>query len=98
MPTYDYRCEECGNEFEALHGVHESVDKCPRCGGGVRRLFRPVGIIFKGSGFYKTDSRSAPDNGDSKSSPEKTEKELDTQEGKGNGKKEKAAKKTAAVD
>jgi len=74
MPTYEYKCIECSDVFEEMHGVNETVDSCPRCGGRVRRLFHPVGIIFKGSGFYKTDSRSASDNGGNGASPAKAEK------------------------
>ncbi len=62
MPTYEYKCLDCSDVFETVHGMNESVESCPSCGGKVRRLFHPVGIIFKGSGFYKTDSR-ASDNG-----------------------------------
>ncbi len=75
MPTYDYKCMSCENEFETIHGVNDTVECCPKCGGKVRRLFHPVGIIFKGSGFYKTDSRPASDNGGGKKRPEKVEKE-----------------------
>ncbi len=74
MPTYDYKCADCSDVFEVVHAVDEEVKSCPRCGGKVRRVFHPVGIIFKGSGFYKTDSRKASDNGGDKESrePEKT--------------------------
>ncbi|MEZ5320970.1 MAG: zinc ribbon domain-containing protein [Microthrixaceae bacterium] len=59
MPTYDYRCKDCDHEFE----IHQSFDEdtltvCPSCGGSLRKVFGNVGISFKGSGFYKTDSRS----------------------------------------
>jgi putative FmdB family regulatory protein len=71
MPTYDYKCSECGVTFEETHGVDHRVESCPECGGKVRRIFHPVGIIFKGSGFYKTDSRASSDNGGQKSATEK---------------------------
>jgi putative FmdB family regulatory protein len=60
MPTYDYRCERCGN-FEAVHGMKDpSLSACPTCGGPVTRLIsKGGGLIFKGSGFYITDYRSA---------------------------------------
>jgi putative FmdB family regulatory protein len=57
MPTYEYKCDSCGHCFEVFHGVNESVDACEACGSRVRRVFHPVGVIFKGSGFYVTDSR-----------------------------------------
>lgn len=98
MPTYDYKCTDCNNEFETTHGIDETVESCPDCGGKVRRLFRPVGIIFKGSGFYKTDSRSASDNGGAKPSPEKAEKELEKVEEKSTEKKKKSPEKKKTDD
>jgi putative FmdB family regulatory protein len=59
MPLYEYQCDDCGVRFERAQRVSEDpVRECPECGGHVRRLFQPVGIIFKGSGFYCTDNRS----------------------------------------
>ena len=56
MPIYDYRCEKCGY-FEKMQKITEEVLKeCPTCGGYVERVISNVGIVFKGSGFYKTDS------------------------------------------
>jgi putative FmdB family regulatory protein len=58
MPLFEYECEECGVRFERLHRKgDQTVKKCPECGGSVRRLIQPPGIIFKGSGFYVTDNR-----------------------------------------
>ena len=60
MPTYDYQCRDCGHTIEVIHSMEESgPERCERCGGELRRVLFPAGIIFKGSGFYKTDSRSA---------------------------------------
>lgn len=59
MPRYEYKCKKCGRSFEVTHGISESVDSCEFCGGEVRRVFHPVGIVFKGSGFYSTDSRGS---------------------------------------
>ena len=59
MPLYEYECRACGVRFERRQGVHdEPVSVCPDCSGSVRRVLFPVGIIFKGSGFYQTDYRS----------------------------------------
>lgn len=59
MPLYEYECESCGVRFERRqHMSDEPVKICPECGGHVHRLIQPVGIIFKGSGFYVTDNRA----------------------------------------
>jgi putative FmdB family regulatory protein len=61
VPTYDYQCRSCGTITEVVHSMFEDgPTTCERCGGELRRVFHPTGIIFKGGGFYKTDSRSAP--------------------------------------
>ena len=60
MPTYDYQCRSCGSVTEVIHSMlEEGPSVCERCGGELRRVLYPTGIIFKGSGFYRTDSRSA---------------------------------------
>lgn len=58
MPRYEYKCGKCHRNFEVTHGINESVEECEYCSGPVRRVFHPVGIVFKGSGFYATDSRA----------------------------------------
>ncbi|PRX50048.1 putative FmdB family regulatory protein [Prauserella shujinwangii] len=64
MPTYQYACKECDHHFEAVQSFSDpSLTECPQCSGSLRKLYGSVGVIFKGSGFYRTDSRS-----DSKSS------------------------------
>ena len=58
MPLYEYQCEDCGVRFEYRQSINdEALEICPECGGVVHRLIQPVGIIFKGSGFYVTDNR-----------------------------------------
>ena len=60
MPRYEYECESCGIHFDkSQHYGDESLELCPECGGSVHRLIQPVGIIFKGSGFYVTDHKSS---------------------------------------
>jgi putative FmdB family regulatory protein len=60
MPLYEYECQGCSNRFEVRQRVvDEPVSVCPSCGGPTKRLFHPVGIIFKGSGWYVTDSRKS---------------------------------------
>ena len=59
VPTYDYLCRSCGSVTEVIHSMLESGPSvCERCGGELRRVLFPTGIIFKGSGFYRTDSRA----------------------------------------
>jgi putative FmdB family regulatory protein len=71
MPIYEYKCTKCGHQFEVTHSVNETVERCERCGAPVRKVFSPVGIIFKGSGFHINDYRKtpAPSDGDAKSTP-----------------------------
>ncbi len=58
LPTYEYRCDSCAENFDVVQGFHdEPLTACPTCGSAVRKVFGNVGIVFKGSGFYKTDSR-----------------------------------------
>lgn len=60
MPLYDYRCRACSKVTEVRHGFREAHQAaCPECGGELARVFSPAGIVFKGSGFYLTDSRNA---------------------------------------
>ncbi|WP_043502642.1 FmdB family zinc ribbon protein [Georgenia sp. SUBG003] len=60
MPTYAYRCTVCGNEFEVKQSFSDdALTVCTECGGSLRKLFNSVGVVFKGSGFYRTDSRSS---------------------------------------
>jgi putative FmdB family regulatory protein len=76
MPIYEYECQTCGVHFERKQKVTDDpMQDCPECGGKVRKLFFPVGIIFKGSGWYKTDHGSGaipPAKGD-ESAPAKSE-------------------------
>lgn len=59
MPVYDYKCDECGNRFERRQSFSDDpISVCPKCGGRTRRVIHAPGIVFKGTGFYKTDSRS----------------------------------------
>ena len=59
MPTYQYACTECGHSFEQFQSFSEdALTVCPECDGRLRKLFNAVGVVFKGSGFYRTDSRS----------------------------------------
>lgn len=60
MPTYQYACTACDHRFEAVQSFSDaSLTVCPECGGALRKVFSSVGIVFKGSGFYRTDSRAS---------------------------------------
>ncbi|GAB83388.1 FmdB family zinc ribbon protein [Gordonia rubripertincta] len=69
MPTYSYACTECDNKFDIVQSFSDdSLTECPQCTGRLRKLFNSVGIVFKGSGFYRTDSRSGSSSSDTASS------------------------------
>ena len=72
MPTYSYACTECDNKFDVVQAFSDdALTECPKCDGRLRKLFGKVGVVFKGSGFYRTDSRESAkstSNGSAKSS------------------------------
>jgi len=81
VPTYQYACTDCGHRFEAVQAfTDDSLTTCPECGGKLRKVYGSVGVVFKGSGFYRTDSRAAssdmsPAKSSDKSGPEKAARE-----------------------
>jgi len=101
VPTYQYTCTECGEPLEAVQKFTDApLAVCPACGGRLRKVFSAVGIVFKGSGFYRTDSR----NGSSATAPAAKDKEKSSSEssssstsdsGSSNGSGDKAAAKKA---
>ncbi|MBH0776149.1 FmdB family zinc ribbon protein [Nocardia bovistercoris] len=73
MPTYSYACTQCDNRFDIVQSFSdEALTVCDQCSGKLRKLFNSVGIVFKGSGFYRTDSRSGG-SGSTASEPAKSE-------------------------
>ena len=87
MPLYEYECRDCKNRFEIRQRiVEEPISVCPTCGGSCRRVIHPVGIVFKGSGFYVTDNRkgeaSSTASGSSETKPEGKATEGKTAEAK----------------
>jgi putative FmdB family regulatory protein len=79
MPTYEYECRSCGADFEVFQSMSDApITVCPSCGQGVRRKINGgTGVIFKGSGFYKNDSRKSPPS-ESGASPSKSASEKDS--------------------
>jgi putative FmdB family regulatory protein len=78
MPTYQYACTEpaCGNRFELVQSFTDpSVTECPVCSGVVRKVYGSVGVVFKGSGFYRTDSRASATSEVKAETPEKKKSE-----------------------
>jgi putative FmdB family regulatory protein len=64
VPTYSYRCTECGTAFDVKQSFSDAaLTECPNCGGVLRKVFSPVGVTFNGSGFYRTDSRPSGSSG-----------------------------------
>jgi putative FmdB family regulatory protein len=68
VPTYQYACTECGHAFEQFQSFSDdALTVCPECQGRLRKVFNAVGVVFKGSGFYRTDSRSSSSSSDASS-------------------------------
>ncbi len=77
MPTYSYLCDSCGHDFEIVQRFAEDpLTECPECGSRIRRVIQPVGVVFKGSGWYINDSRPKSSS-DGSESPSKTESSPD---------------------
>jgi putative FmdB family regulatory protein len=80
MPVYTYRCENCGVRFERLQGFNDAqLTRCPECNKkALRKVYTPVGIVFKGSGFYSTDHRSASGSFNRSTKPSESENKSET--------------------
>ena len=81
MPTYQYACTDsaCGHRFDAVQSFSDSpLTMCPVCQSRLRKVFSPVGVLFKGSGFYRTDSRAAAKNGAKSAKDSGAEKKADS--------------------
>jgi len=94
MPIYEYACTACGERTEAKQTFDEPpLTECPHCGGSLRKLYSPVGIVFKGSGFYSTDAKSG-----SKGAKDKTTAKSDKSDTKSETKKESTPAKTSKTE
>jgi putative FmdB family regulatory protein len=79
MPTYEYACKDCGEHVEVVQSFKdEPLTECPACGGPLRKVFAPVGIVLKGSGFYKTDNRPSKSGAKKESSGDSSSSKSDT--------------------
>ena len=79
MPTYQYACTECGHAFEQFQSFSDdALTECPECGSRLRKLFNAVGVVFKGSGFYRNDSRDSSTSAGTSTSDTKTETKTET--------------------
>lgn len=73
MPTYAYRCTQCGHAFDVQQSfTDDALTRCPQCEGLLRKVFSPVGVVFKGSGFYRNDARSTTKGSGRSGAPKET--------------------------
>jgi putative FmdB family regulatory protein len=99
MPTYEYACKSCGEHLEVVQSFRDdALTECPACGGKLRKVFGNIGIAFKGSGFYKTDSRpAAASSGSDKSSAESSSDSSSSDKSAGPGKSAESAKSAGST-
>ena len=97
MPVYTYRCDNCGVQFERHQSYDDaSLTRCPECKKkSLKKVISPVGVVFKGSGFYSNDHKSSPGAGSSKASKKKEGTSAESKEGKVESKESKPAEKAA---
>ncbi|GGS82286.1 FmdB family zinc ribbon protein [Streptomyces griseoviridis] len=94
MPTYQYQCTECGEGLEAVQKfTDDALTECPACGGRLKKVFSAVGIVFKGSGFYRNDSRGAS----SSSSPASSSKSSSSDSSSSSGTKSSSDSKSSGT-
>ncbi|BBX72265.1 FmdB family transcriptional regulator [Mycobacterium shinjukuense] len=96
MPTYTYACTQCDNRFDVVQSfTDDALTTCERCSGRLRKLFNAVGVVFKGSGFYRTDSRESASKAKSSTNGSSTG-ESGTGSGSGDSKKSSSAEKSSS--
>jgi putative FmdB family regulatory protein len=98
MPTYEYRCKDCGHVLEAQQAfTDDPLTECPACGGTLKKKFGSVGISFKGSGFYKNDSRSSSSSSSTSSSSSDSSSSSNGSSSSGSSDSSSASSSTAAA-
>ena len=98
MPTYQYACTECGHAFEQFQSFSDdALTVCPECDGRLRKVFNAVGVVFKGSGFYRTDSRSSGSSGSTSASSSSTSASGDSSSGSSSPSTKSESKPAAAA-
>ena len=98
MPTYQYACTECGHAFEQVQSFSDdALTVCPECEGKLRKVFNAVGVVFKGSGFYRTDSRSGSSATDGATPKSDTKTETKSESKSDSGSTTKTESKPAAT-
>jgi len=97
MPTYEYRCKECGEHLEVVQAfTDDALTECPNCGGPLRKVFGNIGITFKGSGFYKTDNRSKSSASSTKASESASDSGSKSESSSSDSKKETSSTKESS--
>ncbi|MGP4054016.1 FmdB family zinc ribbon protein [Mycobacterium sp. 4D054] len=97
MPTYSYACTECSNKFDVVQAfTDDSLTECPKCAGRLRKVFGKVGVVFKGSGFYRTDSRESGKSSSSGSSSNGSESSSTTSSSSSSSDKSGSSDKSAS--
>ena len=98
MPTYQYACTECDHAFEQVQSFSDaSLTVCPQCQGRLRKVYNAVGVVFKGSGFYRTDSRSSSSSSTAGSSGTSTASDSGSSGSGGSGASEKATSSSSSA-
>jgi putative FmdB family regulatory protein len=98
VPTYQYACTECSHAFEQFQSFSDdALTACPECEGRLRKVFNAVGVVFKGSGFYRTDSRSASSSAEGPSTSTETKTETKTGSASASKSEKKTESKPAAA-
>ncbi|WP_079102337.1 FmdB family zinc ribbon protein [Streptomyces sp. TP-A0356] len=97
MPTYQYQCTECGEGLEAVQKfTDDALTECPNCGGRLKKVFSAVGIVFKGSGFYRNDSRGSSSSSSPASSKASSSSSSDSSSSSGSSSSDSGSSSTSA--